>query len=227
MVTRRLGKSGASLGADRLDQADATTAIAALRSKPARFPPSDLLLASRLGDGSLQINLPLSASLRGEIGPNGVPQSLTGRIVADAGYISDGNGADGRVDIDRAEFKINWDAGSRVLSVPFQILSGGNRITLLGQVEAPAQARRALAVQDRRRHRRAAIRPATQGDPLILNRIAVSGQFDPVKKRFAVDHGDIGNGDVGVAMSGNADYSGGDLHLAAGVAGDAHVGRCA
>ncbi len=48
--------------------------------------------------------------------------------------------ADGRVDLDRAEFKINWDAASRVLAVPFQILSGGNRITLLGQVEAPAQA---------------------------------------------------------------------------------------
>ncbi len=39
----------------------------------------DLLLASRLGDGSLQLDMPLSASLRGEIGPDGVPQSLTGR----------------------------------------------------------------------------------------------------------------------------------------------------
>ncbi len=34
-----------------------------------QFPPSDLLLAARLGDGTLQIDMPLSASLRGEIGP--------------------------------------------------------------------------------------------------------------------------------------------------------------
>ena len=178
---------------------------------------NDLLLASRFGDGSLQFNVPLSATLRGVIGPNGVPQSLTGRIVADAGFLNDGDNADGRIDIDHAEFKINWDAGSRVLAVPFQILSGGNRITLLGQVEAPAQSPGpwlfrvgggTIVLNS----------PDEQGDPLILNNIALSGQFDPVKKRFVVDQSEIGNGEVGVAMSGNADYSSGDLKLAAGAA---------
>jgi Protein of unknown function len=184
----------------------------------------DLLLASRLGDGSLQINMPLSASLRGEIGPNGVPQSLSGRIVADAGSISGDNEADGRLDIDRAEFKIDWDAASRVLSVPFQILSGGNRITLLGQVEAPASAPGPwlfkigggtvlLTSQNPQ-----GSSPATPGDALILNRIAVSGQFDPVKKRFVIEQGDLGNTDLGVAMSGIADYSSGELRLATGLA---------
>ncbi len=177
----------------------------------------DLLLASRLGNGTLQFNVPLSASLRGVIGPNGVPQSLTGRVVADPGYFNDGDSADGRIDLDHAEFKINWDAGSRVLTVPFQILSGGNRITLLGQVEAPAQSPGpwqfrigggSIVLNS----------SAEQGDPLVLNNIAISGRFDPVKKRFAVEHGEIGNGDVGVALSGNADYSSGDLHLAAGLA---------
>ncbi|HYA07437.1 MAG TPA: DUF3971 domain-containing protein [Xanthobacteraceae bacterium] len=178
---------------------------------------NDLLLASRLGNGSLQINMPLSASLRGEIGPNGVPQALSGRIVADAGSISDTDSADGRVDIDRAEFKINWDGASRILAVPFQILSGGNRITLLGQVEAPAQAPGpwlfgiggGTVVLNA---------PGLQSEPLILNRIAVRGQFDPVAKRFVVDHGDLGNTDVGVATSGTADYSSGDPRLAAGLA---------
>ena len=37
-------------------------------------------------------------------------------------------------------------------------------------------------------------------------------------KRFVVDDGDIGNADIGVAMSGNAEFSGGDLRLAAGFA---------
>jgi hypothetical protein len=177
----------------------------------------DLLLASRFGDGTLQFNVPLSASLRGVIGPNGVPESLTGRIVADAGYLNDGDSADGRIDLDHAEFKINWDAGSRVLTVPFQILSGGNRITLLGQVEAPAQTPGpwlfrvgggTIVLNS----------AAEQGAALVLNNIAMSGRFDPLKKRFVVEHGEIGNGDVGVAMSGNADYSSGDLHLAAGLA---------
>ncbi len=178
---------------------------------------NDLLLASRLGDGTLQINLPLSASLRGEIAANGVPQSLTGRIVADAGFINDAEDSDGRMDLDRAEFKINWDAASRVLAVPFQIISGGNRITLLGQVEAPAQSPGpwlfkvggGTVVLNS---------PGAQGDALILNRITVGGQFDPVKKRFIIEQGDLGNNDLGVAMSGSADYSSGELRLAAGAA---------
>ncbi len=177
----------------------------------------DLLLASRLGDGTLQINVPLSASLRGVIGPNGVPQSLTGRVVADAGYLNDDEGEDGRLSIDHAEFKINWDAGSRVLTVPFQILSGGNRMTLLGQVEAPAQSPGPW--QFRIGGGTVVLNsPQEQGDPLVLNNIAVSGRFDPVNKRFVVDQSEIGNSDVGVAMSGNADYSSGEVRLAAGLA---------
>jgi hypothetical protein len=178
---------------------------------------NDLLLASRLDDGTLQVDLPVSASLRGEIGRNGVPQALVGRIVANAGAISDGDSTDGRVEIDRAEFKINWDATTRLLEVPFQIVSGSNRFTLLGQVEAPAQpqgswgfkvAGGSLVLTS----------GAAAGEPLILNRIAVIGSFDPISKKLIVKHGDIGNADLGVAMSGMADYSNGNLHVATGLA---------
>ena len=178
---------------------------------------SDLLLATRIDDGTLQTNLPMSASLRGEIGPDGVPQSLAGRIVADAGFISGSDDSDGRIDIDHAEFKINWDAASRLLSVPFQILSGGNRITLMGEVQAPPQSPGPWTFK---------VGGGTivlnssgvQSDPLILNRIALSGQFDPLKKRIAVNGGDFGNNDLGIAISGTGDYSSGDLRLTAGVA---------
>jgi len=177
----------------------------------------DLLLASRLGDGKLQVDLPLSASLRGEIGPNGVPQSLDGRVVVEAGSINDGDSSDGQISIDRAEFKINWDAASRILEVPFQILSGNDRITLLGAVEAPAQAPGQWSFK---------VGGGTvvlnsqsaQGEPLILNRIAVTGRFDPANKQFVVGHGEIGNADLSVAVSGSADYSSGNLRLATGVA---------
>ncbi len=177
----------------------------------------DLLLAARLGDGSVQTDLPLSASLRGEIGPDGVPQSLTGRIVADAGFISGSNDTDGRIEIDRAEFKIDWDAANHILSVPFQVLSGGNRITLIGQVEAPRGPSGAWPFKIS--GGTVVLAGGTQGDPLILNRIAIDGQYDPLRHRLAVAEGDIGNADVGVALSGNADYSSGDLRLTAGVAG--------
>ena len=84
-------------------------------------------------------DLPLSASISGVIGPDGEPQTLAGRIVADAGSFGDANADDSRIAIDRAEFKLNWDAASRMLSLPFQIVAGGNRITLIGQIEAPGR----------------------------------------------------------------------------------------
>ena len=177
---------------------------------------NDLLLASRLGDGTLEVDLPVSASLRGEIGPNGVPQGLVGRIVADGGSISDGDSSDGRLEIDRAEFKINWDAASRMLEVPFQILSGNNRLTLLGQAEAPAQPQGSWAFKITGGS--AVLNAPSGGEPLILNRIGVVGRFDSANKRLTISQGDIGNADVGVAMSGNADYSSGSLRLATGLA---------
>ena len=178
---------------------------------------NDLLLASRLDDGTLQVDLPLSASLRGEIGRNGVPQALVGRIVANAGAISDGDSSDGRIEIDRAEFKINWDAASRLLDVPFQIVSGNNRFTLLGQVEAPAQPQGSWGFKIAGGSIVLGT-PAASGEPLILNRIGVTGRFDPISKRLTINHGDVGNADLGVAVSGNADYSNGNMRVATGLA---------
>ncbi|MDE2375347.1 MAG: hypothetical protein KGL96_14060, partial [Hyphomicrobiales bacterium] len=183
-----------------------------------RVLPSDLLLAFGVGDGGLQIDTPLSASLSGEIGPDGLPQSLTGRIVAEAGSIGDANGEDGRISVERAEVKLRWDAENRMLAMPFQILSGGNRITLLGQVEAPV---------DPGGIWRFKVGGGTvvlnaagdAGEPLVLNRIAISGRYDATKQRVTLDEGDIGNTGVGIAMSGNMDFAGGNIHLAAGLAG--------
>jgi hypothetical protein len=178
---------------------------------------NDLLLASRFDDGTLQVALPLSASLRGEIGRNGLPQTLAGRIVANAGAISDGESSDGRIEIDRAEFKINWDAASRLLEVPFQIVSGNNRFTLLGQVEAPGQPQGSWGFKIAGGSVVLGT-PAAPGEPLVLNRIGVIGRFDPISKRLTINHGDVGNADLSVAVSGNADYSNGNLRVTTGLA---------
>ena len=178
----------------------------------------DLLLASRLDDGNVRTDMPLSASISGEIGPDGVPQTLTGRIVADAGSISDANDDDSRVAIDRAEFKLNWDAANRVLAVPFQILSGGNRITLMGQIEAPPEAGGAWLFKIGG-GTVVLTSPGAASEPLVLNRIAVNGSYDAATRRFVVDEGDIGNANVGVALSGSMDFSGSNVRFRAGVAG--------
>src|SRR5580658_3512006 len=178
---------------------------------------SDLLLAARLDDGNLEANLPLSASLRGEFGPDGVPHGLVGRIVAETGYISEADGADGRIDIDHAEIKLNWDAANRVLMAPLQVISGGNRFTLLSEVRAPEQAGGIwlFKIGDGTIVLNS---PNFAGDALVLNRIAFGGQYDPANKRFLVEGGDVGNAEIGVAMSGKAEFTGGDLRLAAGFA---------
>jgi Protein of unknown function len=183
-----------------------------------QVPARGLLRALHLDDGHLETTLPLSASLHAEIGADGVPRALTGRIVAGTGYLGDVKDPKGRIQLDRAEFKFNWDFAQRLLSVPFQIVSGANRLTLLGEVEVPPQpgAEWYFKVGG------GSALLATPGDadnPLVLNRIAVSGSFDPTKKRLVVDEGDFGNTDVSVFMSGNVDYSGGDLRLNAGFAG--------
>jgi hypothetical protein len=182
-----------------------------------QVPGSDLIRAFHLGDGNLQTTMPFSASVRGEIGADGVPRALVGRLVAEGGSIGSTDSADGRINVDHAEFKFSWDDVNRVLSVPFQIVSGGNRFTLLGQMKAPAQLGGTWYFKIG--GGTAMLAMPNNGDPLILNRIAVSGWFDPAKKRFVLDEGDIGNLDIGVFMSGDAEYADGGLRLHAGLAG--------
>jgi hypothetical protein len=176
---------------------------------------NDLLLASRLDDRGLKFDTPLSASVSGEIGPDGLPQVLSGRLFADAGSLGD---ASTSVAIDRAEFKFNWDAGTRLLSMPLQILSGADRITLMARIEAPQQPSGvwsfsigggAIVLGG----------SAAASEPLVLNRIAVSGRYDAAKERLVIEEGDMGNTNVGVAWSGTLDWAAGAPRLAAGFAG--------
>ena len=53
------------------------------------LPANDIVRAFHLAAGNLQANVPLSVSVRGEIGADGVPRGLAGRIVAEPGFIGD------------------------------------------------------------------------------------------------------------------------------------------
>ena len=53
----------------------------------------------------------------------------------------------------------------------------------------------------------------------MLNRIQVGLRIDPDKQRIDVEQGEIGNADLGLAISGGLDYSSGEPRLALGIAG--------
>src|SRR5919197_6524931 len=97
----------------------------------------DLMLAMRLGEGLYEPDLPLSARIRANIGPDGIPHTLDGRILIDKGVVIDVDDPLVRIPIDRAEITLDWDAARQALMMPFQITSGGNRMTLFAQLDAP------------------------------------------------------------------------------------------
>ena len=99
----------------------------------------DLMLAMRVGESQFEPDLPLSARIRADIGPDGIPHMLEGKILVDKGVVIDLDDPLARIPIDRAEINLDWDATRQALVMPFQVLSGGNRITLLAQFDAPRE----------------------------------------------------------------------------------------
>jgi hypothetical protein len=176
----------------------------------------DVLLALRIGDDPVMADIPVSASVHAEIGADGSTQVIRGRIVADAGSISDANEPDAAIRIDRAEFNLEWDPGRRFLAVRFQILSGGNRLTLFAQIQPPRGQDGVWNVGLTGGTVLLAGRP--DEDPLVFNRIALHVRVDAKQRRIELEHGDIGNMETGVALSGTLDYSGAEPRLAVGLA---------
>ena len=103
----------------------------------------DLMLAMRLGINDYEPDLPLSGRIRADIGPDGKPQMIDGRIVAEKGFIVDLDDPLARIPIDRAEISLDWDAARQALVMPFQVVSGGNRFTLLAPARCAARERAA------------------------------------------------------------------------------------
>ncbi len=190
----------------------------------------DILLAMRLNEGDLDVELPLSASVRAEISSDGTLRRLQGQVLADAGTITD-HGADNvTVKIDRADVRFNWDARQRAFTIPFQIRSGGNQFTLRAALEMPADQNGVWLFSMARSD--PVIDPiilATAGksdeEGFAFNRVAVRASIDTVRHRIDLEQGDLSRVDtrsaynVAVAVTGSLDYSGAVPHLAYGVAG--------
>jgi hypothetical protein len=179
----------------------------------------DLMLAMRLGSNDYEPDLPLSGRIRADIGPDGKPQMIDGRIVAEKGFIVDLDDPLARIPIDRAEISLDWDAMRQALVMPFQVVSGGNRFTLLAQLDAPRESGGAWGVKVSGGSIVLASASPADPNPLILNRFLLRLLVDPGKQRIDIEQGEFGNTDLGVALRGTIDYSDGDARLDFGVAG--------
>jgi hypothetical protein len=215
-VALSLGEGGAHPWSLHVAIGPAENGVRSVDIHADKVSASDILLALRLKDMTYTANLPLSGELRGELGRDGVPTSLRGRIVVGSGSIIDTDTPDYPMGIDSAEMNVEWDAERRVLVAPFKIVSGENRLTLLAHMEPP---------NGRDKDWRLGFSGGTivlggidNDPPLIFNRISIGLRFDTQRKQVLLTQADISNGEVGVAGSGSIDYSGEPL-LKLGLAG--------
>ncbi len=177
----------------------------------------DLLLALRVDGGQIETDAPVSAMVRAEFAQDGTPQFASGRILVGPGSFIDVGDPQAMITIDRAEMQLDWNAARRVLAMPFQIVSGGTRLTLMAQAEAPQDQGGTWALN----LSGGSVVLAPTGpheEPLVLNRVLVQSRIDPVERRFNIDHAEVAGKGVGVAMSGSLDYSTSDPRLKIGMA---------
>ncbi len=179
----------------------------------------DILLAMRTG-GSLEADIPVSARIRADIGPDGRPRVVDGKILVEKGSVVDLKSSKRILDVDHGEFTLDWNAARGTLVVPFQVIAGGNRFTLLAQFAPPREDDSPWNFALTGGTVVLASAREKSGEPLVLNRFDLQLRSEPKKKRIVIDRGEIGNSDVGVALSGSIDYGGSDPRVALGIAGN-------
>jgi Protein of unknown function len=178
----------------------------------------DLLLALRIDGGQIDTNSAVSAMLRAEFTQDGTPQFASGRIMVGPGSFIDVGDPQAKITIDRAELQLDWNAPRRVLAMPFQIVAGGTRLTLMAQAEAPQDASGNWALN--LTGGSLVLAPTGPGDdPLVLSHVLMQSRLDPVERRLNIDRAEVAGKGVAVALSGSLDYSTSDPRLAIGLTG--------
>jgi Protein of unknown function len=177
----------------------------------------DLLLALRVDGGKMEADGSISATLRGEFAADGTPLIAGGRVLMMKGEITDPDSPDSRIPIDRAEMTLDWNNAQHALAIPFQIVSGGTRFTLIAHAEAPRDPAGSWALG--LTGGSVVLSPASPGEePVLFNRIIVRGRLDPVAQRLNIEQAEASGKGIGLAMSGNLDFSSSDPRLAVGLA---------
>ena len=186
----------------------------------------DILLAMRLDEGDFQFDIPITGSIRAEIGADFMPQVVEGRLMSEGGRIGNTKNEEESINIDRAEMNLDWDSTRRTLVAPFKISSGKNRVTLLSQFESPMEPGlpwRLIVTGG------SIVLGGTQADetPLVLNRILMRYALDFPKRRIDLLQGEVAGGGVNLAMSGHIDFSSGDPRISGGMVGTPMKGTLA
>ena len=216
-VALSFGEEGAKPWLVRVLVGPQQNGVRSVDVKADKVSTRNILLEMRTKDLTYTADLPLSGEMKGELGRDGLPTYFRGKITAGAGNIIDTDTPDYPMPVDSAEMSVEWDSGRRVLLAPIKIVSGANRITLLGHLEPP---------NDNVADWQAGLSGGTivlagadkNEPPLIFNRINIGFRFDTEKKRVLLTQADISNGEIGVAGTGSIDYSG-EPRLQLGFAG--------
>src|SRR5258708_2842684 len=177
----------------------------------------DLLLALRVDGGQIKTDGAVSAALHAEIAQDGTPQLASGRIILGPGSFIDVCDPQAMITIDRAEMQLDWNAARRVLAMPFQVVAGGTRLTLMAQAEAPQESGGTWGLN--LSGGSVVLAPTNPSEaPLVLDRVLVQSRIDPLEHRLTIDRAEVGGKNVGVAMAGSLDYSTPDPRLKIGMA---------
>jgi len=184
----------------------------------------DDLLALRMAESRIRSDTLVSASIDSDIAADGTPETLSGSIFAEGGSIGSPDEPEHQIPISRAEFGLDWSAARGTLRMPFKVTAGAARYTLLSEFAAPTQPGGNWAFAIGRGW--VVLDPLSADEEgLVLKRVVMRGNIDPVQQRITLEHGDLGTKDLGsavgdgvtVAMSGKLDY-GGEPRLALGIA---------
>ena len=177
----------------------------------------DLLLALRVDGGKLDAEGTITATLRGEFAADGTPRVAAGRLLMVKGSITDPNSPESRIPIDRAEMTLDWNSAQHALTMPFQLVSGGARFTLIAHAEAPRDPAGSWALG--LTGGSVVLSPSKPDEePVLLNRIIIRGRLDPAAQRLNIEQAEASGKGIGIAMSGNLDFSTPDPRLAIGLA---------
>src|SRR6478752_7290522 len=200
-----LGEEGARPWSLRVVVGPQNNGVRSLDLRADKVPAENILLAMRVKDLTYSADLPLSGELKGELGRDGLPTYFRGKVTAGAGNLIDSDTPDYPMPIDSAEMSVEWDSGRRVLVAPFKVVSGANRITLLGHLEPPNGA--TTEWQAGLSGGTILLAGTDNEPPLIFNRIAIGMKFDTDRKRVVLTQADISNGEIGIAGTGSIDYA--------------------
>ena len=97
----------------------------------------DVLLAARVDGGQIDTDLSLSTRIHADLSADGNPHSSSGRVELGAGKFGDSGDPRATIAIDSAQASFDWNAGERLLTLPFEVRSGRTRLTLTAQAVAP------------------------------------------------------------------------------------------